>query len=160
MDDSKIANDQKFMKMALAEAKRAYKKDEVPIGALLVYKNKIIGRGHNLKEFLQSPLGHAEVIAIHRASKLKQNWRLEDCTLYVTLEPCLMCAGTIWQSRIARVVFAAYDPKAGALKTLYNVGEDKRLNHQFECLGGVFEDESKKLLQKFFKKLRVKYKAK
>jgi tRNA(adenine34) deaminase len=148
-------DDEFWMKMALELAKRAAEKDEVPVGALLIdFQGQKISQGYNLRETLQTSLGHAEILAMHRASKLKKSWRLVNTTLYVTLEPCLMCAGALIQSRIKRVVFGAYDPKGGAFGSLYNVSQDKRLNHQIEVVGGVLGEECGALLKNFFKAKR------
>lgn len=143
-----------WMNEALRLAQKAESKDEVPVGALIVKNDEIISQAYNLRESLNTPLGHAELIAIHRASQKLQSWRLLGCTLYVTLEPCLMCAGTLIQSRVPRVVFGASDPKGGAVKSLYQVGQDTRLNHRFEIVSGVLENECAKLLKDFFQKKR------
>lgn len=143
-----------FMKQALNVAEQAVSKGEVPVAAVCVMEGKIIGSAHNQRESLKDPTAHAEIIAIRQASAHLNSWRLTDCTLFVTLEPCLMCAGAILNSRIARVVFGSYDSKAGALGSLYNVGSDPRLNHEFSINGGVLEDFSSKLLAEFFEMLR------
>lgn len=148
--------DEQFMRAAIAEARKAGEIDEVPIGAVIVHQDEIIATGYNLRETSQSTLSHAELIAIQRANKKIGSWRLEDCTLYVTLEPCPMCAGAIIQSRIKRVVFGASDPKAGCAGTLMNLLEDERFNHQVERSGGVLEQECGNLLRDFFKALRKK----
>jgi tRNA(adenine34) deaminase len=128
---------------------------EVPIGAIIVDKNGIIiSKSTNLREKAKTTLGHAELVAIHRACKKLDSWRLLDCTLYVTLEPCFMCAGALVQSRLSRVVFAAYDPKGGALVSLANLGADSRLNHKFNVTSGVLASECSDLLKQFFKKKR------
>ncbi|MBI4041053.1 MAG: nucleoside deaminase [Deltaproteobacteria bacterium] len=145
-----------FMEIALQEAKKAALEEEVPIGAVLVYEGKIIARAHNLREKKQNPLGHAEIAVISKASKKLKAWRLEDTTLYVTVEPCLMCAGAILQARIGCVIFGCRDPKAGAVVSLYQVLEDTRLNHRVKVEGGIREMESKLLMMHFFKKLRGK----
>jgi tRNA(adenine34) deaminase len=146
-----------WMKFALELAKEAGQKDEVPVGAILVGpEGKILSKGRNIKESLTTPIGHAEIQALHTAAKLKKAWRLTGTTLYVTLEPCLMCAGALVQARVQRVVFGAYDPKGGALSSLYTVGQDPRLNHQIEVLGGILEDECSQLLKDFFKRKRGK----
>ena len=143
------------MKIALQEAKTAETQGEVPIGAIVVSESgEIISRGHNLRETLKSPTAHAEHIAIEKASATLDAWRLCGCTVYVTLEPCIMCAGLMHQARIKRCVFGAYDKKAGALKTLYEIGSDTRLNHNFEVTGGVLEKECASLLTNFFKAKR------
>lgn len=146
--------DEKFMQTAIDEAHKASKLNEVPIGAVIVYENEIIATGYNIRETSQSTLSHAELIAIQAANQKLSSWRLEDCTLYVTLEPCQMCAGAIVQSRIKRVVFGAFDPKAGCVGTLMNLLDDERFNHQVEVTSGVLEEECSKLLTTFFQKLR------
>ena len=147
--------DEEYMKSAIVEAKEAAKIDEVPIGCVVVDEcGNIIARAHNLKETLNSPSAHAEMIAIEKCAKLKNAWRLCGCTVYVTLEPCVMCAGLMQQARIKKCVFGAYDKKAGALKTLYEIGSDDRLNHNFEVAGGVLGEECASLLSDFFKKKR------
>ena len=148
-------NDEKFMYAAIDEANKAKQQSEVPIGSVIVYENKIIARGHNIRETSQLSLSHAELIAIGTANQKLSSWRLEDCTLYVTLEPCPMCAGAIIQSRIKRVVFGAFDPKAGCAGTLMNLFDDKRFNHQVELTSGVLEKECSNLLSDFFRKLRL-----
>lgn len=154
--DAKHEKDLDFMEQAIRLAKRSEALGEVPIGALVVdEKGKIIAKTTNLREKNLTVLGHAEIVALHRACKSKKSWRLTDCTLYVTLEPCFMCAGALVQSRIKRVVFGAYDPKGGALGTLANLGSDSRLNHQFEVLGGVRAEECGQLLKDFFQKKRA-----
>lgn len=147
--------DERFMRMALKLAERSESLGEVPIGALIVDKEgKIIAKSTNLREQHSTTLGHAELVAIHRACKKLSSWRLLDCTLYVTLEPCFMCAGALVQSRIGRVVYAARDPKAGALHSLAQLGQDMRLNHRFDVTSGVLEEESSLLLKSFFKRKR------
>ncbi|ADQ13810.1 tRNA adenosine(34) deaminase TadA [Halanaerobium hydrogeniformans] len=146
--------DQKYMQMALAEARKAYQRAEVPIGAVVVCDDRVVGRGFNLREQTQDPTSHAEIIALKEAAKEQASWRLEDCQLYVTLEPCPMCAGAILQSRIKRLVYAAADPKAGAVKSLYQLLGDDRFNHQVEVVSGVMEAEAAQLLKDFFRELR------
>ncbi|MCM3740102.1 tRNA adenosine(34) deaminase TadA [Oceanobacillus luteolus] len=150
--------DEKFMLEAIKEAKKAREMAEVPIGAVIVHEGEIIARGHNLRETSQETLSHAELIAIAEANEKIGSWRLEDCTLYVTLEPCPMCAGAIVQSRIKRVVYGAPDPKAGCAGTLFNLLEEPRFNHQTELESGVMQDECASLLTDFFKALRNKKK--
>jgi tRNA(adenine34) deaminase len=144
-----------WMKQALCEAMRAYELDEVPIGAVVVCEGKIIGKGYNQIKQLQDPTAHAEMIAITAAANHLQSRRLESCTLYVTLEPCPMCAGAIVLARIPTLVFGGFDPKAGACGTLYNITEDKRLNHTVHVVGGVCDRESEALLKGFFGKVRT-----
>jgi len=143
------------MQLALREARRAYDADEVPVGALVVFENKIIGKGYNQIERLQDPTAHAEMIAITAAADFLKSRRLEGCTLYVTLEPCPMCASAVVLARIPTLVFGAYDPKAGACGTLYNIVHDKRLNHQPHVIGGVKDRESEELLRRFFGRIRT-----
>ncbi|HHY18456.1 MAG TPA: nucleoside deaminase [Firmicutes bacterium] len=148
-------DDRYFMELALKEAKKAYKLGEVPIGAIIVRENKVIAKAFNRREVDKSALSHAEVLAIKEACKELGGWRLIGCTLYVTLEPCLMCAGAIINSRIERVVYAADDTKAGAIRSLYRVLEDPRLNHQVEVVEGILKEESSSLLKQFFAQLRA-----
>ncbi|PWU18123.1 MAG: tRNA-specific adenosine deaminase [Bdellovibrio sp.] len=143
--------DEFWMQRALRLAQRAGQAGEVPVGAILVVDDRAIARARNQKETLCSGLAHAECLAIHRASQKMKKWRLTGSTLYVTLEPCLMCAGAILQARIDRVVFGATDPKAGAVETLYSVLGDRRLNHRCEVKGGVLASESARLLTEFFR---------
>ena len=138
------------MGLALEEAKKALVAGEVPIGAIITYKGEIIARGHNLKETYQDPTAHAEMVVIREAAKKLQSWRLDDCTLYVTLEPCPMCAGAIVQARIPTLVYGATDLKAGAVESVVNLVQHKLLNHQAEVLAGVREEECKQILQDFF----------
>lgn len=144
--------DNKYMREAIKEAQASTY--EVPIGAIIVYENSIIARGHNLVETDQDPTDHAEIIAIKEASKTLGSWRLLDTTMYVTLEPCPMCAGAIINSRIKRLVVGAMDPKRGCCGSVYNIVDNEIFNHRVELVTGVMEDESRKLLQDFFKKRR------
>src|SRR5690625_1558588 len=148
--------DEKYMRLAIDEAKKAEMIGEVPIGAIIVYDKKVIASGYNQREKDQTTLTHAELLAIEQANEYIGSWRLEDCTLYVTLEPCPMCAGAIVQSRIPRVVFGAYDPKAGCVGTLMNLLEEKRFNHQADVTSGVLEEECSTLLTNFFAHVREK----
>ncbi len=143
-----------WMEMAFREAEKAYEKGEVPIGAVVVYENRIIGRGHNLTETLQDPTAHAEMIAITAAAEYLGSRRLLDTALYVTLEPCSMCAGAIVLARIPLLVFGASDPKAGACGTLYNIVQDVRLNHRVQVIRGILENKCSLILSDFFRKLR------
>jgi tRNA(adenine34) deaminase len=145
-----------WMREAIAEARRAEALREVPIGAVIVRNGEIIGRGHNLRETSKDPTLHAEMIAIREASDKLDAWRLLDCTLYVTLEPCPMCAGAIVQSRLPRVVFAAPDPKAGCAGTLMNLLQEDRFNHRAEVIEGVLQEECSAMLSDFFRGLRSK----
>ncbi len=150
-----MEDDIKYMKMALAEARKAYQRAEVPIGAVVICNDQVVGRGFNLREQTQDPTSHAEMIALREAAENEASWRLEDCQLYVTLEPCPMCAGAILQSRIKRLVYGASDPKAGAVRSLYQLLDDDRFNHQVEVEAGVMEAESAQLLKDFFRELRL-----
>ena len=149
-----MTTDEQFMQEAIAEAKKAGEKLEVPIGAVIVKDDVVIARGHNLRETDQVATRHAEIAAIEAANSAVGSWRLEDCTMYVTLEPCSMCAGAIVLSRIPRVVYGATDPKAGCAGTLMNLLTDSRLNHQAEVVTGVLEAECSSLLKDFFKQIR------
>lgn len=151
-----MEKDEKFMKIALKEANKSFQLDEVPVGVVIVKDDKIIARGHNLRETKQDPTGHAEIIAIKKASKKLKSWRLIDCTMYVTLEPCSMCAGAIMWSRIKRVVYGAKDIKGGAIGSSFNLFEQKGINHKPEVTSGVLEDEASTLLKDFFKLKRQK----
>lgn len=148
-------DDEAFMRVALAEAIAAYEKDEVPVGCVVARGDRIIGRGHNLREVLKDPTAHAEMLALTAASEAVGEWRLEDCSLYVTLEPCPMCAGAIVNARVKRVVFGAADPKAGACGSLFNLVQDSRLNHRAELRGGVLAEEAAELLRTFFRDKRA-----
>lgn len=143
----------RYMQVALEEAKKAYLKKEVPIGAIVVLNGEIIGRGHNLKENLQDATAHAEIIAIKEAQKHLKSWRLEDCELYVTLEPCVMCAGAIVQARVKNLYIGARDPKGGAAGSVINIFQEP-WNHQVNLKFGIMEEESSKLLKDFFQQLR------
>lgn len=148
----------KFMKSALKEAEKSYDKEEIPVGAVIVKNGKIIARGHNLKETKNDTTNHAEIIAIRKASKKLKSWRLTGCTMYVTLEPCTMCAGALIQARLDKVVIGTMDEKTGACGSVLNVLEDYKFNHKVEIEKGVMEKECKEILQKFFKELRDKKK--
>lgn len=151
-----MANDEYYMKLAIEEAKKAQKLGEVPIGAIIVKNNEVIASAHNLRETVQLPTAHAEHIAIERASKVVGSWRLEECKLYVTLEPCVMCAGSIVMSRIPKVVYGATDPKGGCSGSLMNLLEESQFNHRAEIVKGVLEQECGDLLRNFFRELRLK----
>ena len=146
--------DQYFMRRAIELAREAAYQDEVPVGAVIVHKYQIIAEAHNQRESLADPTAHAEMIAITQAASYLQSWRLEQCTLYVTLEPCPMCAGAILQSRIPRVVYGAIDSKAGAVESLYKLLSDTRLNHRCELQGGVCAQECGQMLTEFFESKR------
>ena len=143
-----------WMREAIGEAKKAEALREVPIGAVIVKDGLIVARGHNMRESAHDPTAHAEMIAIRQASAALGAWRLTGCTLYVTLEPCPMCAGAIVQSRIPLVVYGAADPKAGCAGTLFNLLQDDRFNHRADIVSGVLQDECAELLTMFFRKLR------
>lgn len=143
------------MEQALCQARRAFALGEVPVGAVIVKDGKVIARGRNIRETKQDPSGHAELIAIRRAARALNSWRLLDCTLYVTLEPCAMCAGAIVLARIPRVVYAAPDPKAGACGSVLNILAEKKLNHQPEVTADVCAEEASGLLKNFFRSART-----
>ena len=147
--------DQHFMQLALQQAALAPAIGEIPIAAVLVHKDEVLVIAHNYREVWQDPTAHAEMIVIRQAAEQLGTWRLTDTTLYVTLEPCPMCAGAIVQSRIARLVFGARDPKAGACGSIFDIPAEQRLNHRVEVTGGVLEQESQTLLQEFFRRLRL-----
>lgn len=153
-----LTEDEKYMKAALKEAEKAYKLGEVPIGCVIVYEGRIIGRGYNRRNTDKSTLCHAEITAIKKASKVMGDWRLEGCTLYVTLEPCQMCAGAIIQARMDRVVMGSMNPKAGCGGSILNILEMEEFNHQAIVERGVMEEECTEILTKFFKELRVRNK--
>ncbi|WP_051688555.1 tRNA adenosine(34) deaminase TadA [Butyrivibrio sp. AE2032] len=152
-------NDIKYMKAALAQARKAYKLGEVPIGCVIVYEDKIIGRGYNRRNTDKTPLAHAEITAIKRAGKVMKDWRLEGCKLYVTLEPCQMCSGAIVQARIPEVIMAAENPKAGCAGSVMDILNNPEFNHQVSVKKGVLKEESSALLKKFFLELRARNKA-
>ncbi|HIW34576.1 MAG TPA: tRNA adenosine(34) deaminase TadA [Candidatus Paenibacillus intestinavium] len=154
-----IHEDERWMQEAIAEAQKAQQLGEVPIGAVIVEDGVIIGRGHNLRETLHDPTAHAEIIAIKQASQHLNAWRLLKCTLYVTLEPCPMCAGAIVQSRVTRVVYGTSDHKAGCAGTLMNLLQEPRFNHETELTSGVLQTECATLLKTFFKQLRLRRKV-
>jgi len=150
-----IANkDLEYMRLALDQAGLAPALGEVPIGAVLVQDGQVLAQVHNFREVWQDPTAHAEIVAIREAASRLGTWRLTGATLYVTVEPCSMCAGAIIQSRISRLVFGARDPKAGACGSVFNLPEERRLNHKVEVSGGVLERESQELIQSFFRRLR------
>jgi len=150
---------EKYMKEAIKQAKKAYQLGEVPIGCVIVYENKIIGRGYNKRNTKKTTLAHAELVAIDRASRTMGDWRLEDCTMYVTLEPCQMCSGAIVQARIKRVVIGSMNPKAGCAGSILNLLQMKEFNHQVELITGVLEEDCTRLLQEFFAELRLRNKT-
>jgi tRNA(adenine34) deaminase len=146
--------DEHFMRRALTLAQQALQEDEVPVGAVITSGTQVIGAGWNQREQLQDPTAHAEMIAITQAAASLSSWRLNECTLYVTLEPCPMCAGAILQSRISRVVYGAADPKAGAVDSLFRLLDDPRLNHRCHVVGGLLADHCGALLSQFFQQKR------
>lgn len=148
--------DERYMQKAILEAGRAGIKNEVPVGAIAVLADKVIGRAHNVRERTHNPLGHAEILLLEKLAKKQKSWRLEDVTIYVTCEPCLMCAGAMLQARIRRVVYGCADPKAGAMGSLYDVSNDPRLNHRIQVASGILAKECGALLSEFFGKLRKK----
>lgn len=152
------AIDQKYMREAIKQAKKVYALEEVPIGCVIVYDGKIIGRGYNRRTIDKNPLAHAEIQAIRKASRKMGDWRLEDCTLYVTLEPCQMCSGAIVQARIKRVVVGCMNPKAGCAGSILNLLDVKEFNHQVELTTGVREEECSRMMKEFFRELREKRK--
>ncbi len=143
-----------FMQQALVEAERAFAEDEVPVGAVIVHEDRIIAAAHNQREQLRDPTAHAEMVAITQAAEARQSWRLDECALYVTLEPCPMCAGAIVQARIPLVVYGATDPKAGAVESLYQLLGDERLNHRAAAVSGVLAEPCGQILTRFFQQQR------
>jgi len=143
-----------FMFSALQEAEHAFSQKEVPVGAVITYNDKIIGKGYNQVEKLKDPTAHAEMIAITSAANHLGNWRLSECDLFLTLEPCIMCTGAILSSRIRNLYFSTFDPKFGACGSVYNLIEEKKYNHTLNVYSGIYENESKDLLEKFFQKVR------
>ena len=148
--------DEKYMRIALKEAQKAIIFDEVPVGAIIVKDDKIIARAFNKKETTNDPTSHAEVSAIRKACKKLNSWRLEDATIYVTVEPCSMCAGTLLQCRIGRIVYGAKDPKGGAIESSLKLFEAKNINHHPQILGGVLQQECSSIISNYFKSKRVK----
>ena len=142
---------EKWMQYALSEAIKAYDNDEVPVGAIIIKDNTIIGKGYNQKELLKDATAHAEIIAITSASNSLQDWRLNDCTMYVTMEPCAMCSGAIINARVKSVYFGVYDEGSGCCGSLYQICQDSRMNHQTGVRGGILEEDSKNLLKEFFR---------
>ncbi|MGN0375517.1 MAG: tRNA adenosine(34) deaminase TadA [Butyrivibrio sp.] len=156
MNRKNFTEDEKYMYEAIKLARRAARIDEVPIGCIIVYDGKIIAKGYNRRNTDKSTLAHAEIMAIRKASKYIGDWRLEGCTLYVTLEPCQMCAGAIVQARIPRVVMGTMNAKAGCAGSVINILQMEQFNHQVEITRGVLADECRDIMQDFFKKLRCK----
>jgi tRNA(adenine34) deaminase len=151
-----MSDDEAFMQQALALAREAAELGEVPVGAVAVHGGNVIGTGFNRREIDHHPLAHAEMLALDAAAKKLGVWRLTGVTLYVTLEPCAMCAGALVQSRVTRLVFGAMDPKAGAVGSLYNLAEEPRHNHRLQVMSGLLADESRQMLKDFFERLREK----
>ncbi len=151
-------DDYRYMKQAITQAKKAYKLNEVPIGCVIVYEGKVIGRGYNRRNTDKTSLGHAEITAIKKASRYMNDWRLEDCDLYVTLEPCQMCAGAIVQSRMRRVIIGSMNPKAGCAGSVLNLLQMQQFNHQVEITRGVLEETCSSMLSAFFRELRQRKK--
>jgi tRNA(adenine34) deaminase len=151
-----MSEDEAFMQQALALAREAEALGEVPVGAVAVHEGRIVGTGFNRREVDRNPLAHAELLALDAAAKALGAWRLTGVTLYVTLEPCAMCAGALVQSRVTRLVFGTLDPKAGAVGSLYNLAEEPRHNHRLQVTSGILADESRLLLKSFFERLREK----
>ncbi len=156
LESEQLLKDEYFMHIALAEAQKAASKDEVPIGAVVVRAGELIAAAHNLKESQKLASAHAEVLAINMASKKLGGWRLTDCTLYVTIEPCAMCAGLIYQARISRLVFGVRELRSGACGTVMNVLENPHINHKVKITSGVLEDETTAIIKAFFKAKRTK----
>ena len=144
-----------YMKMALQQAGAAFEADEVPVGAIIVHEQRVIGAAHNLTQQLRDPTAHAEMMAITQAADAMKDWRLENCTMYVTLEPCPMCAGAILQARIPHVVFGALDPKGGAVESMFQLLSDSRLNHEASITSGVFGKDCGEILTEFFRRKRA-----
>ena len=152
-----VKNDEYYMRLAIKEALKADKIDEVPIGCVIVLNDEVIARGYNKREKLENSLAHAEIVAINKACKKINSWRLEDATMYITLEPCAMCSGAIIQSRIKKVIYGAYDYRFGAHKSIVNLF-DVKFNHQVDIKGGLLEEECSSLIKNFFRRLRVEKK--
>jgi tRNA(adenine34) deaminase len=147
--------DERLMRIAIEAARVAEENGDVPIGAVIVHKNQVIAKAYNQREQLQDPTAHAEIIALTQAAAALETWRLNGCTMYVTLEPCPMCAGALVLARIDRIVYGCDDPKTGAIKSLYTIVQDNRLNHRLEVTCGILADEYSRILQEFFKKRRT-----
>lgn len=154
----KLTSDEKYMKMAIREAKKAYALGEVPIGCVIVYNDKVIGRGYNRRKTDKNTLSHAEITAIKKASKYIGDWRLEGCTMYVTLEPCQMCAGACVQARIDKVIIGCMSPKSGCAGSILNILQREEFNHQVDIEKGVLEEECSTMLSTFFVELRQRLK--
>ena len=146
--------DEQFIRLAIEQARIAEENGDIPIGAVIVYKNQIIAKAYNQRKQLRDPTAHAEIIALTQAAAAKESWRLNGCTMYVTLEPCPMCAGALVLARVDRLVYGCDDPKAGACKSLYNIVQDERLNHRLEVTSGVLQEQCRQQLQEFFSRRR------
>ena len=155
MQMNNLSTDEQYMQKAIDQASIAEENGDVPIGCVIVHENRVIAKAYNQREQLNDPTAHAEIIALTQASEFIGNWRLHGCTIYVTLEPCPMCAGALVLGRLDRLVYGTDDPKTGAVKSLYNIVQDERLNHRLNVTSGVLEDECKKQLQDFFQRRRV-----
>ena len=155
MQMNNLSTDEQYMQKAIDQAYIAEENGDVPIGCVIVHENRVIAKAYNQREQLDDPTAHAEIIALTQASEFIGNWRLHGCTIYVTLEPCPMCAGALVLGRLDRLVYGTDDPKTGAVKSLYNIVQDERLNHRLNVTSGVLEDECKKQLQDFFQRRRV-----
>lgn len=155
----KLTDDERFMKEAIRQARKAYAIGEVPIGCVIVYEGRVIARGYNRRTIDKNTLAHAELLAIRKASRKLDDWRLEDCTMYVTLEPCQMCSGAIIQARIPKVVVGCMNPKAGCAGSILNLLDVPQFNHQAELVTGVLEEECSQMMKDFFKELQEKKKA-
>ena len=154
MNEADRSADERYMRIALQEASAALDHGDVPVGAVIVHEGVVIARAHNQREQLKDPTAHAEMVALTQAAAAREAWRLTGCTLYVTVEPCVMCAGALVLARIARLVYGADDPKAGACASLYRIPSDPRLNHSIETVSGVLAEESAGLLREFFRARR------
>jgi tRNA(adenine34) deaminase len=147
-------DDERYMRMAIDQAYIAEENGDVPIGCVIVYNNQVIARAYNQREQLHDPTAHAEIIALTQAAEFIGNWRLHGCTIYVTLEPCPMCAGAVVLGRLDRLVYGTEDPKTGAVKSLYNIVQDERLNHRLDVIAGVLQEDCQRQLQDFFQRRR------
>jgi len=154
MKKMQLGTDEQYMHAAIEEARVAEENGDVPIGAVIVYQEQIIGKAYNQRQQLQDPTAHAEIIALTQAASFMENWHLNGCTMYVTLEPCPMCAGALVLARVDRLVYGCDDPKTGAVKSLYNIVSDERLNHRLEVTSGVMEEQCRQQLQEFFGRRR------
>lgn len=154
LEGTQQQEDQRFMRVAIEAAGIAEENGDVPIGAVIVYKSQIIGKAYNQREQLKDPTAHAEIIALTQAAAFLESWRLNGCTMYITLEPCPMCAGALVLARMDRLVYGCDDPKTGACKSLYNIVQDERLNHKLEVISGVLEEQCREQLQGFFARRR------